>query len=272
MQASVVVSESKLPEKRFIGKYVCYGEPDGSFSWGRIVNEGVVNTPKGDKEVFILSDRMTCYVPKSDMAMASAHAISRKIGSGNANKGLPPKPEPRQLPEKKETLPAIKEARAPELDGIVPKLEDVMGLDRESMQSAPPPMAEMVKTIPSSVDGGREITFVFRRYGYPTNVRKERLNLETDIVDRKFSGIADLTDDQLFLLAMGSKMSGLKMNQGMQNMLTTGAAISNGDTTVAEKLSEAVRDHAAETLKKRIAENDVIEAEVVSESSEKQGG
>lgn len=36
-------------DKSFVGKYVCYAKPDGSFTWGRIKDQGFQNWSKGEK-------------------------------------------------------------------------------------------------------------------------------------------------------------------------------------------------------------------------------
>ena len=92
------------PDKPFVGKFICYGEEDGSFSFGKIVDEGIVNTPKGEREVFILENRTTCRVPKGDLEMQSVQAISRKIGPGGQRQFLasPSKEEQALLAEKTE--------------------------------------------------------------------------------------------------------------------------------------------------------------------------
>lgn len=46
-------------EKSYVGKYVCYGNKEGLFCWGKIEAEGIVNTAKGLRGVFILVDRMS---------------------------------------------------------------------------------------------------------------------------------------------------------------------------------------------------------------------
>ena len=43
----------------FIGKYVCWGDENGMFCWGRIKAEIVMNTAKGPKDAFVLDQRMT---------------------------------------------------------------------------------------------------------------------------------------------------------------------------------------------------------------------
>jgi hypothetical protein len=43
----------------FIGKYVCWGDENGMFCWGRIKAEVVMNTAKGPKDAFVLDQRMT---------------------------------------------------------------------------------------------------------------------------------------------------------------------------------------------------------------------
>lgn len=47
----------------FIGKYVCYGNDEGGFCWGKIRSEVRINTPEGEKPAFILVNRMTCQGP-----------------------------------------------------------------------------------------------------------------------------------------------------------------------------------------------------------------
>lgn len=42
-----------------MGKYVCYGNEEGLFCWGRIKAEAEVNTIEGPKAVFILDERMS---------------------------------------------------------------------------------------------------------------------------------------------------------------------------------------------------------------------
>ena len=46
-----------MSESSFIGKFVCYDQADGCACWGRIVDEAIVNTMEGEKEVFILDNR-----------------------------------------------------------------------------------------------------------------------------------------------------------------------------------------------------------------------
>ena len=45
---------------KYVGKYVCYGNEDGGFCWGKIKSIGRVLTTKGEKDVLILTDRITC--------------------------------------------------------------------------------------------------------------------------------------------------------------------------------------------------------------------
>jgi hypothetical protein len=59
------------PEKRkkeFVGKYVVYDRMDGGACFGRIVDEGVVNTLKGEREVFLLDNRIVRYARTTDQA------------------------------------------------------------------------------------------------------------------------------------------------------------------------------------------------------------
>lgn len=43
-----------------ISKYVCYGNSDGGFCFGKIKGIIHVNTPNGIRDAFILTDRTTC--------------------------------------------------------------------------------------------------------------------------------------------------------------------------------------------------------------------
>ena len=57
----------------FVGKYVCYGSETGGFCWGKIKAEVKVNTPKGEKPAFILTDRLTCVGPPYTVGNVSRH-------------------------------------------------------------------------------------------------------------------------------------------------------------------------------------------------------
>ena len=48
-----------METESYIGKYVCYGNTNGMFCWGKIESEIVINTAKGLREAFVLVDRMT---------------------------------------------------------------------------------------------------------------------------------------------------------------------------------------------------------------------
>ena len=45
---------------QYIGKYVCYGNDDGGFCWGKIKSVVRINTRDGEKDAFIMTDRTTC--------------------------------------------------------------------------------------------------------------------------------------------------------------------------------------------------------------------
>lgn len=206
-----------------------------------------MNTPNGEKEVFILTDRMTCYVPKGELAQNSVKAISRRITAGTAGpmampgrtdstslpdyqkggyKALPektasdgePKEENKNIPVK--PVPKWSASSVPELRGI-PELSDVMDIQRSSGLN----MFQKIGSAQRSASPGGQIDYVFRKYGYDTNIRKDQLNLEEeggDIIDREVLGLDDLTDDELFLLVMKGKINGIGLNQGAQNMLAMG--------------------------------------------------
>jgi hypothetical protein len=45
---------------QYVGKYVCYGNSDGGFCWGKIKSAVQINSQKGFKDAFVLTDRITC--------------------------------------------------------------------------------------------------------------------------------------------------------------------------------------------------------------------
>lgn len=47
--------------KEHVGKYVCYQRADGGACWGKVTNQGFVNTLNGEREVLILSERYVRY-------------------------------------------------------------------------------------------------------------------------------------------------------------------------------------------------------------------
>ena len=47
--------------KEHVGKYVCYQQADGGACWGKVTNQGFVNTMNGEREVLILSERYVRY-------------------------------------------------------------------------------------------------------------------------------------------------------------------------------------------------------------------
>jgi hypothetical protein len=47
--------------KEHVGKYVCYQRADGGACWGRVKDQGFVNTLKGEREVLILTERYVRY-------------------------------------------------------------------------------------------------------------------------------------------------------------------------------------------------------------------
>lgn len=49
-----------MSAKSIVGKYVCYGNEDGGFCWGKIASCTSMNTIKGPMEAFVLEGRMSC--------------------------------------------------------------------------------------------------------------------------------------------------------------------------------------------------------------------
>jgi hypothetical protein len=131
----------------FVGKYVCYGNKDGMFCWGRIKAEVEVNTMEGPKEAFILDERM----------------------SG-----------------------------------------------------------------PYSAGGCR-----IRKFKGDTVLRKDKINIETDIFDRDVREFDGISNDDLFLLVMDST-AGLERlkSLGQWNMLKSGMGQTGDDNIAAAVLKK----------------------------------
>lgn len=53
--------------KRHVGKFVCYQRADGGACWGKVKDQGFVNTLKGEREVLILTDRYVRYERGRDL-------------------------------------------------------------------------------------------------------------------------------------------------------------------------------------------------------------
>ena len=204
-------------DKSFVGKYVCYATPDGSFTWGMIKDQGWQKTMYGEKEVFILTDQITCRVAKNELEFQTIRRMGTMIAEGKAGPTLLPGPTDQStLPDyqkfgdrkfieagKAENL-ALVPVNTPEQAGLVPVLEKEMGLAKSNGL----PMMQKVGMVVSSVDG-REINFLLRRFGYDTSVRRDSLNMQTDIVDPTNEAFQGLTDGEMFLKVMQTKMSNL---------------------------------------------------------------
>ena len=204
-------------DKSLVGKYVCYATQDGSFTWGRIKDQGLQNSMYGDKEVLILTDQLTCRVARNELELATIGRMGTLIEQGKAGPLLPPGPTNQSnLPsyqkfgdqkfieaaaERKEF--ALVPTTKPEQQGRVPALEKKMGLAK----SKGLPMMQKVGRVISSV-GGHEINFILRRFGYDTSVRRESLNMKTDIVDPSSEEFNGMMDGEMFLKVMQVKMSG----------------------------------------------------------------
>jgi hypothetical protein len=211
----------KIIDKSCVGKYVCYAAPDGSFTFGRILDQGWQMTIKGDREVFILTDQITCRVARNSMELASIESIRNRLESGREPAMLPDQfvaaSRPRdyqqfgqkQLPDQQfgqkqlpeaigQSLPVVVSTH--EGSGLVPALEKTMPIAK----SAGLPMMQRVGRITSSVDG-HIINFVLRRYGYATTVRRESLG-QDDVIDVSGPEFAWLTDGEVFIAAMQAKL------------------------------------------------------------------
>lgn len=91
--------DQKPIDKSFVGKYVCFAKPDGSFTWGRIKDQGFTNSVKGEKEVFILTDQIVCRVANNPLELASIERIEHRLETGKAGPTLLAGPtDPDSLP------------------------------------------------------------------------------------------------------------------------------------------------------------------------------
>jgi hypothetical protein len=211
-------------DKSFVGKYVCYAKEDGSFTWGRVKDQGFVNTSKGEREVFIMTDQIVCRVANNALELASIKALGNRIAAGTAGpKMLPGPTDPDSLPSYQQfgerkllAAPADKPeekkfllAPASEKKGLIPRLERVMSRFRKKSPGLP--MMQKVGMVESSVDG-HEINFALRRFGYDTIVHKGSLNLEKDIIDVDDPVYDGMTDGEVFLVAMRAKLANTQMS------------------------------------------------------------
>ena len=171
----------------------------------------------GEKEVFILTDQITCRVARNELELATIGRMGTLIVEGKAGPMLPAGPtDQSKLPDYQrfgdqkfiEAGIVVKSACASLVPvqaetGLVPKLEDQLGM----VKSRGLPMMQKVGMVKSSVDG-HEINFILRRFGYDTSVRRESLNMKTDIVDPSSEEFNGMMDGEMFLKVMQVKMSG----------------------------------------------------------------
>jgi hypothetical protein len=203
-------------DKSFVGKYVCYAANDGSFTWGRIKDQGFQNSVSGEKEVFILTDQITCRVARNHLELMSIQSLGRRIEAGTAGPTLLGPTDPKMLPDyqrfgDQKMIPAKTEEKSlvktgsllPAKVSEVPDLEVEMGMTRPRGL----PMMQKVGQVTSSIDG-HVMDFILRRYGYDTSVRRESLNMMTDIIDPNDRAFDGLTDGEVFLMAMRDKLNG----------------------------------------------------------------
>ena len=203
-------------DKSFVGKYVCYAADDGSFTFGRIEDQGWVRTVKGEREVFVLTNQIVCRVARSELELETIGRIRNRIEAKREPLFLPSDPpaildykrfgDRRLLPEKQEAslVPTVKTGESlvcsPDRS-VVPKLDIGM------VKSQGLPMMQKVGVVHSSVDG-HPINFVLRRFGYNTIVHRNSLNEGSDIIDPDRDEFKDMTDGEVFLLSMREKLKG----------------------------------------------------------------
>lgn len=181
------------PESPYIGKYVCYNQADGGACWGRIKDEAVVNTMKGPKEVFILTDRYVRYWRGKNVK--EFRRFYPGFNEGNMSASSPGT-----------------------LDGEGKLTNDGLFLETAKVQSH---------------GAGRSM-----RQGGDTTIRKEMLNLETDIIDVR--DLLELVDiDTLFKAVMGGRtQAGLSGTDALDIGLK---ALVDGDNSIKEDAKEELK-------------------------------
>lgn len=216
-------------DKSLVGKYVCYAKSDGSFTWGRIKDQGFQNCSKvgdkdfqnkGEREVFIMTDQIVCRVANNELELASIWGLERRLEAGKGGTTMLPGPtDPRLLPDyqrfgdtkllPEKVVEAEKEENkllpvpVKEKQGLIPRLGKQLGF----CKSKGLPMMQKVGMVVSTTDG-RNIKFVLRRFGYDTTIVKGSLNLKKDIIDADDPVYNGMTDGEVFLMAMRAKLQG----------------------------------------------------------------
>jgi len=237
--------QEMIPEtinKSCVGKYVCYAAQDGSFTFGRIQDQGRQKTLHGDKEVFILADQITCRVARNELELATIGRIQNRIESGREPMQMLPEPprDYQQFGDSRKQLPEGGQKQLPEaeasqsLSAVVPE-GGLVALEKVQLsfsKSSGLPMMQRVGRVTSSVDG-HGINFVLRRFGYATTVRRESLAPE-DIIDVSGPEFSGLTDGEVFIMAMQAKLKG----KHLQGMFAGHAKLAELRAEVAEQSGE----------------------------------
>jgi len=68
-------------KSEFLGKYVCYNSIDGGACWGRIKDECKVNTMTGEKDAFILENRVVAHLGAKQGMTAKVFPIGGAVSS-----------------------------------------------------------------------------------------------------------------------------------------------------------------------------------------------
>jgi len=195
-------------------QYFFCADSDGSFSWGRIVGENVVNTVRGKKDVFILEGRITCRIPKSDLERQSIkvsqnnEGIRVKRGSdGRVSESLPSYQSGLRNKllslkgEVEEPLPLLDSPREDASDLVVGG--DISG--HVSMSLSDP--SQIPGDVSNSFSRGLSqdqkagkmsdgTDFIMRRFGYLTVIWKEKVSCGGMVINRGDFD-SDLTEDEL---------------------------------------------------------------------------
>jgi len=204
-------------DKSLVGKYVCFSKQNGSFTWGLIIDQGYINTMKGETKVLILQEQLTCRVAENALELRSLQGISHRIEQGKAGPSYLYGKDTLCLPdyqrsgsqalleiihEEKSVLPVKTEAKnvklsTNEIQSVVPILGQELGFHK----SEGLPLYQQIGHMDSPKDG-HPVDFALRRFGYRTIVWESSLNFITDIIDPEDKVFKGLSEEQMFKTAM----------------------------------------------------------------------
>jgi len=112
-------------KSKYIGKYVCYNSIDGGACWGRIKMECKVNTMSGEKDAFVLENRIVAH-QKANSGMT---VKVFPLGGAVASKTMSLNPDTNQLGDDLEV-------KITHIKGDSVIRQDVIDMDRDIIDLA----------------------------------------------------------------------------------------------------------------------------------------